>query len=261
MSTEEFTIRLAEELRLFLPPRLRAAGRATARADGVSSLGHLVEAAGVPLTEVGEIRVDGRPADTSYRPHGGETVEVSPVSRPQAVPGGEPRFLLDVHLGALARRMRLVGLDTAYHNDRDDPALVEQANAERRVLLTQDRGLLHRRSLWFGAFVRGSRADEQLGDVLDRFAVTGLRPWTRCTACNGLLRQATKEEVAGRLPHGTRRTYDSFARCTGCGRVYWHGAHSGRLDAIVEAAMARVGRGTAPPVQPSFRHTSAADTG
>jgi uncharacterized protein len=228
---------ITEDLRLFLPPRLRDSGRAQAPVDGVSSLGHLVESAGVPLPEVGGLVVDGRAEPVSYRPRGGETVVVRPVARPQSVPGGPARFLLDVHLGALARRMRLVGLDTAYHNDRDDPALVEQANAERRVLLTQDRGLLRRRNLWLGAYVRGTRADGQLADVLDRFELPELRPWTRCPSCNGELSDVAKDEIAHELPPGTREAYDLFAKCAHCGRLYWHGAHGGRLDAIVQEAV------------------------
>ena len=55
------------------------------------------------------------------------------------------RFVLDVHLGTLTRQLGLAGVDAAYANDAADDALVGQANAERRVLLTQDRGLLHRR--------------------------------------------------------------------------------------------------------------------
>ena len=55
---------------------------------------------------------------------------------------GSEDFVLDVHLGTLARRLRLVGVDAAYANDLDDDALIERANAGRRVLLTQDRKLL-----------------------------------------------------------------------------------------------------------------------
>ena len=36
--------------------------------------------------------------------------------------------------------LRLVGVDTAYANDADDDALIEQANASRRVLLVSNRG-------------------------------------------------------------------------------------------------------------------------
>jgi uncharacterized protein with PIN domain len=144
-----------------------------------------------------------------------------------------------VHLGALARRLRLVGLDTEYRNDADDPTLVGQANQARRVLLTQDRGLLHRRALWLGAYVRGARPDEQLHDVLDRFAPP-LAPWTRCPACNGPLAPAAKSAVTPLLQPGTQRTYQAFSQCAGCGRVYWRGAHSRRLDGIIEAAAGTV---------------------
>ena len=95
------------------------------------------------------------------------------------------RFVLDVHLGTVARRLRLVGVDTAYANDAGDDALIEQANASRRVLLTQDRGLVCRRKPWLGAYVRGARPDDQFRDVLGRFAPP-LASWTRCPACNGV---------------------------------------------------------------------------
>ncbi len=201
--------------------------------DGTSSLGHVVRSMGVPLTEVGGLEVDGRPVADTYRPRGGELVRVREVRRPQRV--ADARFVLDVHLGALARWLRLVGLDAAYRNDMDDDALVRQANAERRVLLTQDRGLLFRGSLWCGAFVRGARPDAQLADVLGRFA-PALAPWTRCMGCNGGLEPVSKDEVAHLLQPGTRRTYDAFVRCRECGKVYWHGAHHGHLDAIVASA-------------------------
>ncbi|HEX5569679.1 MAG TPA: Mut7-C RNAse domain-containing protein [Streptomyces sp.] len=234
----ELLLRASPELRLFLPARHRDAAPMPVPHDGVSSLGHVVQAAGIPLPEVGALVLeeDGQRVDPSYRPRAGEAFRVDPVDRPQPVPDGPPRFLLDVHLGTLARRLRLVaGVDTAYHNDRDDAALVEQANAERRVLLTQDRGLLMRRKLWLGAYVRGSRPDDQLADVLDRFALP-LAPWTRCTACNGMLAKVSKAEVEHLLPPGTRRTYDAFTRCRACGHVYWRGAHGSRLETLVDRA-------------------------
>ena len=228
-------VEFAPELRFFLPNRFRS-GLATVHPDGTSSLGHVIQSLGVPLTEVGSLRVDGRRPEPAYRPAPGDHVEVHPVARPQPLPA--PRFLLDVHLGALARRMRLVGLDTAYSNDLDDVDLVEQANDERRAALTKDRGLLQRRHLWFGAYVRHDRPDDQLADVLDRFAPE-LRPWTRCPACNGLLAEVQKHQVEELLQPGTRRTYDQFSRCGSCGRVYWRGAHSDRLAAIVARAISR----------------------
>jgi uncharacterized protein len=223
---------VSAELRMFLRPGRRG-GPVPVALDGTSSLGHVVESLGVPLTEVGRLLVNGAPAAPSYRPRDGDVVQVEGVPRPQPLPAA--RFLLDVHLGTLARRLRLVGVDAVYTNDAADAALVEQANATRRVLLTQDRGLLHRRKLWLGAYVRGARPDEQLADVLDRFAPP-LAPWTRCPACNGPLRPAAKSAVDPVLQPGTRRTYQEFSRCAACGRVYWRGAHAKRLEDIVATA-------------------------
>jgi uncharacterized protein with PIN domain len=228
----EAEVGFAAELRMFLAPRNRG-GAVRVACDGISSLGHVVESLGVPLPEVGELVVNGAPAAAGYRLAAGDVAHAGAVRRPQPLPSA--RFILDVHLGTLARLLRLVGLDAAYANDLDDEELIERANAGRRVLLTRDRGLLRRRRLWLGAYVRGARPDDQLHDVLDRFAPP-LAPRTRCAACNGTLAPVSKADVSPMLPPGTRRTYQAFSRCTRCGRVFWRGAHSRRLDAVVDAA-------------------------
>ncbi|GHI92434.1 Mut7-C RNAse domain-containing protein [Streptomyces olivaceus] len=240
MNGPEIRVEFAPELHLFVP-RARPTGTARATADGVSTLGHVVESLGVPLTEVGTLLVDGREVPRGHVPTGGESVRVQPVTHPQEVPGAPLRFLLDVHLGTLARRLRLLGVDTAYESaDLGDPALAALSAAEKRVLLSRDRGLLRRREPWAGAFVYSTRPDDQLGEVLARFR-PALRPWTRCTACNGLLGPATKDEVADQLKGGTERSYDVFAKCGTCGRAYWKGAHHEQLEAIVERALAESG--------------------
>ena len=238
MDRPEATVRFADQLLPFLAPGHRR-GTVPVACDGTSSLGHVVESLGVPLTEVGTLAVNGRPSAPGYRPGGGDVVDVGAVPRPQRLKSA--RFILDVHLGTVARWLRLAGVDAAYSNDLDDDALIEQANAGRRVLLTRDRGLLRRRKLWLGACVLGAGPDEQFRDVLDRFA-TPLAPWTRCTACNGLLSPARAADVEPLLQPGTRRTYQTFSRCADCGRVYWRGAHSKRLEGIVASAVRAVGR-------------------
>ncbi|MER7476974.1 Mut7-C RNAse domain-containing protein [Streptomyces sp. NPDC126510] len=237
MNGPEIHVEFAPELHVFVPRARQSAGvRATT--DGVSSLGHVVESLGVPLTEVGVLLVDGREVPFAHVPSAGESVTVRAVARPQHVPGAPLRFLLDVHLGTLARRLRLLGVDTAYEStDIGDPALAARSAAEQRVMLSRDRGLLRRRELWAGAFVYSTRPEEQLRDVLERFRPE-LLPWTRCTACNGMLRTVSKDEVADQLKHGTHATYDVFARCGACGRAYWKGAHHEQLEAIVERALA-----------------------
>ncbi|MFF3329130.1 Mut7-C RNAse domain-containing protein [Streptomyces sp. NPDC002888] len=238
MTAHEIHVEVAPALALFVPHGRRRGATALA-VDGVSTLGHVVESLGVPLTEVGALVVDGREVAVSHIPADGESVTVREVDRPQRVPGAPLRFLLDVHLGTLARRLRLLGVDAAYEStDIGDPALAALSAAEQRVMLSRDRGLLRRRELWAGAYVYSTRPEDQLRDILDRFAPE-LRPWTRCTACNGTLKRATKDEVADQLKHGTHRSYDVFAQCRACGRAYWKGAHHEQLEAIVERALSR----------------------
>jgi uncharacterized protein with PIN domain len=153
-------------------------------------------------------------------------------SRPQPNSG---RFLLDVHLGTLARRMRLLGIDAAYEPDGDDSQLATRSATERRELLTRDRGLLFRKAVYDGALLRSGDVEVQLAEVLGRFAPR-LAPWTRCLRCGALLAEVPATDVTDQLEPGTRRTYRSFSRCTSCGHVYWRGAHSERLESLVSRA-------------------------
>ncbi|MFD7443791.1 Mut7-C RNAse domain-containing protein [Streptomyces sp. NPDC059909] len=240
MNGPEIHISFAPELRLFVAAERRN-GRTRLITDGSSTLGHVVESLGVPLTEAGRLVVDGSPVPVSHIPAAGEHIDVLGVERPQRVPGAPLRFLLDVHLGTLARRLRLLGVDAAYESeDIGDPALATLSAREQRVMLSRDRGLLRRRELWAGAYVYSDRPDDQLRDVLQRFA-PALAPWTRCTACNGPLTDTDKESVEHHLEQGTQRSYDVFAQCTACERVYWRGAHHARLEAIVEGALREFG--------------------
>src|SRR5262249_15923073 len=162
MDRPQAEVGFAADLRLFPAPGHQP-GPVRAACDGTSSLGHVVESLGVPLPEVGSLVVNGRPVVPRYRPGGGDVVEVGAVRRPQQLPSA--RFILDVHLGTVARRLRLAGVDAAYANDLDDDALVEQANHRRRGLLTPDRGLLPRRKLWLGAYGAGAAAHEPFPGV------------------------------------------------------------------------------------------------
>lgn len=238
------------DLRPLLVPRHR---RTASRwpVDPTSTVGHVVQAAGIPLTEVGGLLLDGSPVAVSRRTDTAGVLRVLPVRRPQPTPTDPARFLLDVHLGSLARRLRLLGVDTSYGTDASDDDLVQQTLRERRVLLTKDRGLLRRRLLSSaaadgapvarGALVGGTGVEQEVVDVLDRFAPR-LAPWTRCPACNGLLDPVGRADVEAQLPPGTRRSYDTFARCRDCRHVYWRGAHATRLDAAVR-------RATSPPAR------------
>ena len=179
MNQAQALVIVAAELGLFLRPGRRG-GPVRVTVDGTSSLGHVVQSLGVPLTEVGRLLVNGEPALPGYRPGSGDVVTVDPVRRPQHL---EQDVLSSTCTWERWRaRLRLVGVDTAYANDAGDDALVEQANASRRVLLTQDRGLLCRLKLaaGFSMIIHAViRSDAALGANARfcRWSGAQLMPW------------------------------------------------------------------------------------
>jgi uncharacterized protein len=215
------------------------AGQSLERAvDGTSTVKHLVEELGIPHTEYGQVRVNGVPSHDGHRVQDGDVVDVYSVEVP-APPVSEPRFLLDVHLGTLARYLRLLGFDTAYDNHSGDDDLVARAAVEVRTLLTRDRGLLRRRVLTDARLVRGMDPREQLIDVVRRLRLGAwIRPYARCTSCNGVLVPVNRVDVAPLVPPGTLRDHETFGACVACGKVYWQGAHHVRISALIAAARA-----------------------
>lgn len=214
------------------------------RFDVAPSVKAAVEGLGVPHTEVDLLLVDGEPATFDHRLADGErvavypafrTIDVGPVTRVRPTPLPELRFVADVHVAALARRLRVLGFDVRADSDADDEALATTAQDEGRVLLTRDRGLLQRSSIVHGVLVHGDDPDEQLIELVRRLHLGGaIRPFTRCPTCNGLLQEVDRELVLDQLEPGTATTHDQFRRCVDCGQVYWPGAHHPRLQALVD---------------------------
>ena len=236
-------IRAYAELGDFLAPQER--GRTIRRPFRPhQTVKDVVEAAGIPHTEVDLVVVGGEPVGFDHRPAAGdrlavypvfETLDIGPITRLRPAPLRDPRFVVDVHLGRLARLLRLVGLDARWASDLEDDELVAISRAQRRIVLTRDRGLLKRRLVTHGLFVRSDRPLDQVVDVLRRLDLGDrLAPFTRCLACGDVLVPVPKAEVLDRLQTLTRQHYDEFHRCAGCDRVYWRGSHHARLAAVVD---------------------------
>lgn len=190
------------------------------------SLKHVIEAYGVPHTEV------GAPEDLARLLRDGDAVTVLPRTAPEPV--ADPRFALDCHLGRLAKYLRLLGFDTWYENHAADEALAALSEAERRILLTMDRGLLMRRNVERGFFVWDHAPRAQLQAVLRRYDLRPyFRPLTRCLRCNVELETVAAELVWERIPPKTKQWCREFYRCPGCDRVYWKGSHYERMVEFV----------------------------
>lgn len=210
---------------------------------GAPAVKDSIEAIGVPHPEVYFLQANGTPVDLSYRLTDGDHVSVYPLLREalptngllRSPPPAVPDFVLDTHLGQLARYLRMLGFDTCYQNDRADSKLARIAEEENRVLLTRDLGLLKRSRVVYGAFVRATDPEWQVKEVLARYALhDAARPMTRCLKCNGILHPVDKADVLDDLPPRTRTHFDEFFQCARCEQVYWKGSHYERMQRFIE---------------------------
>lgn len=210
-----------------------------------------IEAMGVPHTEVDVILVNNRSVDFKYKLLDRDAVDVYPLFTPlpaqellhlsPSVPG-TVTFVLDVHLGTLARRLRLLGFDCLYRNDFSDAEVMQLSLEQGRTILTCDRGILRHKRVVHGYLVRSDQVDQQVREVLARYQLhERVRPWLRCMACNGLMEEVRKGEIEARLEPKTRLYYDDFRRCGECDRLYWQGSHFAKINQWLSAQKLNMG--------------------
>lgn len=237
------TFRFYGDLHDFLPLEKREAAFVYLFTEP-QSVKHLIEATGVPHTEVEMILANGASVGFGYMVHDGDDVAVYPPLALPDVPAPVPlrpprprpaRFILDIHLGQLARYLRLLGFDTLYpdHNHNDEE-LAQFAHDDNRILLTRDRGLLKRSMVTYGYCLRSSDSWVQLTAVLHRYHLfDDIQDTPRCLRCNGELRPVLKADILHRLQPKTQQYYDTFHLCTACDQIYWQGSHYPAIHRLV----------------------------
>jgi uncharacterized protein with PIN domain len=229
------TFRFVGELNGFLPRERRDAAFATPCARAATTK-HMIEALGVPHTEVGRILVNEEASGFGRLLEEGDDVVVHP-QRDSAAAG--IRFVADAHLGGLARLLRMAGFDTLYDNNYQDEEIVAIAGREARTVLTRDRELLKRRELEHGCYLHTIRPEAQLRELFARLGLAALaRPFTLCLHCNLPLRPVEKDAVLERLPESVRDQHTQFTTCDSCRRIYWKGSHHKRMLAMLATANA-----------------------
>jgi len=207
-----------------------------------TSVKDVIESCGVPHPEVNWIFVEGAPADFCHVLRHDAAMDIYPVGVTAPAHAAEGlqhghanRFVADGHLGKLTRSLRLLGFDTAYHNDWNDRQLLDVMQAEERALLTRDRRLLMHSIVQDGYCPRSDQPLEQTVEVIRRFHLAGeFKPFTRCLHCNGQLRPVDKTEIIDQLEPLTRVHYNEFRMCSDCRRIFWRGSHFSKLTALVE---------------------------
>jgi uncharacterized protein len=235
-------IRFYEELNDFLPGNKRKV-TFSHTFMGNMSVKDIIESQGVPHTEIDLILVNGESVDFNVKPKDGdllsvypvfESFDISNVTRLRPEPLRNPCFVLDVHLGKLAKYLRMLGFDTLYQNNFDDDEIIEISVREKRIILTRDIGILKNSKVTHGYWVRSQKPKQQIAEVINRFSLTGhIEPLNRCIECNGKIVEVEKEQIADLLKPKTRKFFQNFYQCTNCKKVYWEGSHySKMLDKI-----------------------------
>ncbi len=238
--------RFYAQLNFFLSPVRRQALFAH-QVEEHASIKDAIEALGVPHTEIFLILVNGNPVDFSYRVQSEDRVSVYPpfksIDVSSTTAADEVRFILDVHLGRLAAYLRMLGFDTLYRNDYADEEIARISSDEDRIVLTRDLGVLKRKLVKQGYYVRETKPERQFAEVLRHFNLIGVRqPFRRCLQCNALLERVDKESIADRLPDNTKTYYDDFHICRNCDKIYWKGSHYERMQRLIDAVFEENGK-------------------
>lgn len=237
-------LRFYEELNDFLPEE-RKKKRFTHDFFNRTSVKDLIESLGVPHTEVDLILVNGKSVNFKYLIHDGDDISVYPVFesfditevqhlRPK--PLRKPKFVADVHLGRLTRYLRMMGFDVSYKNNFDDDEIVRVSLKEKRAILTKDRGILKRRDVTHGFWIRSTKVEEQAKEVLSRFDLKKeIKEFSRCIECNDSLKSIKKETIIKQLPPKVAAAQNEFYKCPSCNKIYWKGTHYQQMLSFIKS--------------------------
>lgn len=242
MLPKRITFRCYAELNDFLPDQHRQKPFVRSLMTPVT-LGEAIESLGIPLSEVDLVLVNGEPSARSRRLYDNdsvsvyptfETLDISSLKNENTPALRETRFILDAHLGKLAKYLRLLGFDTVYRNDLDDNEIIEIASGEGRIILTRDKLLLKSERITHAYYVRATDKHDQLREVVLKFDLySQFKSFTRCMTCNTELVPKKKQEIAQYAPEEILRIYDAFFFCPACRKVFWKGSHFRRMETYI----------------------------
>ncbi len=203
-----------------------------------------VEALGVPHTEVDLILANGNSVGFGYRlQHKDhisvypvfESFDISPIIKLRPKPLRVTKFVLDVHLGKLSKYLRMLGFDTYYRNDLEDDEIISLSVKQKRIILTRDIGILKHGTVTHGYWLRSQDSREQLSEVIRRFDLQKqIRPFYRCTVCNGSVSKVDKQAIVHHLERNTIKYFKEFYRCSTCMQIYWEGSHYEKMRGFID---------------------------
>ncbi|WP_321515093.1 Mut7-C RNAse domain-containing protein [Marinifilum fragile] len=206
-------------------------------------VGDTMVSLGVPFSEVDLILVNGTSVGMNHMlceydrisvyPKF-ESLDISANSKLRERPLRESKFILDCHLGKLARYLRMLGFDCLYKNHMDDDVIIEIAKRDDRIILTRDKLLLKSSRITHGYFVRAIEKHAQLKEVVEKFDLySQFKSFSRCMTCNHPLQAVSTEEILHKIDEDTAQIFQEFYLCPDCDKVFWKGSHFKRMEEFV----------------------------
>jgi len=155
-------------------------------------------------------------------------------------------------LGRVARKLRIFGFDTLYIAHAKDDAILKIGIEQSRVILTADRELFKRivKAGTKGVLVSGAGDLEDLAHILVKNGITSVdihRIGSRCSMCNGTLKDRTPGQVKDSVPSKVAEFHREFYQCVECGKIYWEGGHLRRIKAFAKSLDLKLAKFAAAP--------------
>ncbi len=237
------TFRFYEELNDFLPKHRRKTDF-EAKFKGKRSIKDMIEALGVPHTEIDLILVNGNSVDFNYILQDEDRVSVYPVfeslnitdvTQLRKIPLRRNKFLADINLGNIVKYMRVLGLDLYYDSLLSTREIIEISKRENRVILTKSRKLLKFKDVSHVIFIHPGTTTEQIRRIIDYLDIKdNIKPFSRCLRCNTLLNIVLKEKILDRIPPKTKEFCDEYVQCQSCDKIYWKGTQFINMKKVVK---------------------------
>lgn len=141
------------------------------------------------------------------------------------------KFIVDHSLAGVARWLRLCGFDTVVFQGKAGRAMMRQAQAQERILLTRRRDMQARQFSGRLLLMQAADPGAQLKYVLDSLSLQISRDkmLSICLVCNQPLEEVPRHEVRDLVPPFVFENHEKYTRCTRCERIYWEGSHVGRV--------------------------------
>jgi len=239
-------VRFYEELNDFLPEHRRKTDF-DALFTGKRSIKDMIEALGVPHTEIDLILVNGISVDFDYILQDNDRVSVYPVfeslnitdiTRLRKIPLRRNRFIADINLGDIVKYMRILGFDVYYDTSLSNRGIIEISKNKTRIILTKNKKLLKFKDVSHGIFIRPGTPLDQIGRIIVYLDIkSSIKPFSRCLKCNSLLNTIPKEKILDRIPLKTRACCDEYVLCQTCDKIFWKGTHFISMEKFVGQIM------------------------